>query len=66
MYQHVHFNTSSTVIKFIHYYSELHQRTTLEDYLSRALNFEVKDIIDQCNYVLTLDYTIKMLNIHER
>lgn len=23
-------------------------------------------VIDDCNYVLTLDYTIKMLNIHER
>ncbi|CAI8052619.1 E3 ubiquitin-protein ligase rnf213-alpha [Geodia barretti] len=63
---------SDDVIKFekigvqIPSMDELHQRTTLEDYLSRALNFEVKDIIDQCNYVLTLDYTIKMLNIHER
>ena len=38
--------------------------------LSRALNIKLDDgrltAIDDSAYVLTLDYTIKMLNIHER
>ena len=38
--------------------------------LSRALNIPLKDgrltAIDDENYVLTLDFTIKMLQIHER
>ena len=39
--------------------------------LSRALNIPLNDIkrlapIDEENYVLTLDFTIKMLQIHER
>ena len=42
--------------------------------LARALGLPLKDtedgkclsIIDDCNYVLTLDYTVKMLTIHER
>ncbi len=42
----------------------------LDCYLSRALNIKLENghlsIIDDCSYVLTLDYTIKMLNIHER
>ncbi len=43
----------------------------LDGLLSRALNLPFLkgkrlSIIDDCNYVLTLDYTIKMLNIHER
>ena len=42
----------------------------LDSCLSRALNVELQDeclkAIDDSGYVLTLDYTIKMLNIHER
>ena len=43
----------------------------MDGLLSRALDLpfhqnEPLSIIDDCNYVLTLDYTIKMLNIHER
>lgn len=42
----------------------------LDQYLSRALDVVLKDgrlkTIDDWDYVLTLDYTIKMLNIHER
>ena len=44
----------------------------LDTLLSRALDlpFQAENrplsAIDDCNYVLTLDYTIKMLNIHER
>ena len=43
----------------------------LDGFLSRALNVELDKskritIIDESEYVLTLDYTIKMLNIHER
>lgn len=38
--------------------------------LSRALNIPLQDgrliAIDEENYVLTLDFTIKMLQIHER
>ena len=50
--------------------SELHSRELLDKYLSRALGVELEDKkltpIDESAYVLTLDYTIKMLNIHER
>ena len=49
---------------------EMHSREVLDKYLSRALNVELKDgrlrPIDDAGYVLTLDYTLKMLNIHER
>lgn len=42
----------------------------LDCYISRALNIELEgnclNVIDDSSYVLTLDYTIKMLNIHER
>jgi len=42
----------------------------LDKCLSRALNIPLKDgrliAIDDENYVLTLDFTIKMLQIHER
>ena len=48
----------------------MHSREVLDKYLSRALNVELKDgrlkPIDDAGYVLTLDYTLKMLNIHER
>eukprot|EP00731_Ephydatia_muelleri_P026853 Em0018g953a len=49
---------------------EMHTRDILDKYLSKALGVELKDRrlkqIDEANYVLTLDYTLKMLNIHER
>ena len=43
----------------------------MDGYLSRALNIELQDgrilkAIDDEKYVLTLDYTIKMLSIYER
>ena len=50
--------------------SDLHTRQFLDKCLSRALNILLKDgqltAIDDENYVLTLDFTIKMLQIHER
>ena len=59
-------NVSHTLV-----YRDLYDRGILDRFLSRALNLEVDengriDIIDKSSYVLTLDYTIKMLNIHER
>lgn len=50
---------------------DMHSRAWLDDYLSRALTVPLDDngrlkIIDESSYVLTLDYTLKMLNIHER
>ena len=51
-------------------YSELYSRECLDYYLSRALNVKLEGkrlrMIDDSNYVLTLDYVMKMLNIHER
>ena len=48
----------------------MHSRELLDKYLSRALNIELNNgrlkPIDDAGYVLTLDYTLKMLNIHER
>ena len=42
----------------------------LDQYLAYTLNIELENgrlrVIDDSAYVLTLDYTIKMLNIHER
>ena len=50
--------------------SELYSRELLDEYLSRALSVELEHgrltPIDSSAYVLTLDYAIKMLNIHER
>ena len=51
--------------------SELHQREYLDKCLSRALNIPLNHkkrltAIDDENYVLTFDFTIKMLQIHER
>ena len=50
--------------------SDLYSRELLDEYLSRALGVELEDgrltLIDNSEYVLTIDYTIKMLNIHER
>ena len=54
----------------ISFLSELHSRELLDEYLSRALSVELEHgrltPIDSSAYVLTLDYAIKMLNIHER
>ena len=51
-------------------YRDVCSREVLDGYLSRALSIELEEkhlaLIDESNYVLTLDYTIKMLNIHER
>ena len=50
--------------------SELHSRKLLDSYLSRAFNVPLDNgrlsTVDDSAYVLTLDYAIKMLNIHER
>ena len=50
--------------------SDLYSRELLEEFISRALNIRLEnkhlEPIDEAQYVLTLDYTIKMLNIHER
>ena len=53
------------------FFSDLYERTTLDKWLSRALGLKLPDsgklkAIDDKNYVPTLDYTLKMLNIHER
>ncbi len=49
---------------------DLFSRDVLDGFLSRALNIQLENdrlsAIDDSAYVLTLDYTIKMLNIHER
>ena len=50
--------------------SEMKTRMKLDENLSRALNIRLNNgrlnLIDEDNYVLTLDYALKMLNIHER
>lgn len=52
-----------------YHYSDLYSRTDLDGLLSRALNLQLVNgrlaEIDKSAYVLTLDYAIKMLNIHE-
>ena len=52
------------------YCRELYSRDKLDSYLSRALNLPLENgklsLVDDCAYVLTLDFAIKMLNIHER
>ena len=57
--------------KLYYYSSDLYSRAVLDKYLSRALGVPLsKDgrlsPIDKKKYVLTLDFTLKMLNIHER
>ena len=48
----------------------MNSRKILDSYLSRALNIPLQNdcltAIDDSKYVLTLDYAIKMLSIHER
>ena len=51
-------------------FSEVYTREFLDEKLSRALNVPLSpegrlEPIDDCKYVLTLDYTLKMLNVHE-
>ena len=58
-------------MKLFGVYRDMHSRVWLDDYLSRALTVPLDDngrlkIIDESSYVLTLDYTLKMLNVHER
>ena len=53
------------------HHRDLYTRDVLDKYLSRALNIPLsKDHrlspIDERQYVLTLDYTLKMLSINER
>ena len=61
--------TINCVLSFLSF-SELHKREFLDKCLSRALNIPLDGkqltAIDEENYVLTLDFTIKMLQIHER
>lgn len=49
---------------------DLQQRSTLDLYLSQALHVPLKDgalaSIDENRFILTLDFTLKLLNIHER
>ena len=49
---------------------DLSKREVLDKYLSSALNVKMSNnrltAIDEEKYVLTVDYTVKMLNIHER
>ena len=50
---------------------DLHKRETLDLLLSRALDVPLDENcrlcpIDESAYVLTLDFALKMLNIHER
>lgn len=50
--------------------SVLFQRKTLDLAISRAMGLKLSDgrisLFDENDYVLTLDFTLKMLNIHER
>ncbi len=55
---------------FLFIYSNLRSKPFLHKCLSRALNIPLKEgcveVVEDSAYVLTVDYTIKMLNIHER
>ena len=60
----------STKLLFV-LYRDVYDRLKLDGFLSRALNVELDEdkhiaSIDDSAYVLTLDYTLKMLNIHEQ
>lgn len=51
--------------------SQLYTRECLDSYISRALDVPLDDQgrlspVDDSAYVLTLDFAVKMLNIHER
>ena len=61
---------------------DFYKRKILDEYLARALTLPLSEVtevigkgetqyktlklIDENNYVLTLDFTLKMINIHER
>ena len=55
---------------YFFFHSTIHSRKYLDEYLSRALGVRLTNgslmLIDKLNYVLTLDYAVKMINIHER
>ena len=54
---------------FIFHCSNFHDRSFLDSCLSHALNVPVKNLaslIDEHKYVMTLDYAMKMLSVHER
>lgn len=42
------------------------QKKPMEKQSKRKTKFKTLKIIDENNYVLTLDYALKMINIHER
>ena len=70
MYQSSKQSAQKVIDTFPSFLSELYSRKVLDEYLSRALNVELENgrltAIDDSAYVLTMDYTLKMLNIHER
>ena len=60
---------------FIPSNTELRRRSTLDRYLSQALNIPLTEneqgvmtlpCIDENNFVLTIDFTVKLLCVHER
>lgn len=57
-------------LAIVNVYRDFYSRMKLDEYLSRALDVDLEDgrltAIDDSAYVLTLDYAIKMLDIHER
>ena len=67
---HLSLTYTQSVPSFHFFNSDLYSRELLDEYLSRALGVELENgrltLIDDSDYVLTMDYTIKMLNIHER
>lgn len=68
---HTIFNPICYELNIFHlYFRDLYTREVLDGFLSQALNIQMVrnrlTAIDDFGYVLTLDYTLKMLNIHER
>ena len=58
-----------SVVYSVSFYSTLHSREYLVDCLSRALTVRREncmEVLDKENYVLTLDFTMKILSINER
>ena len=52
-------------------FSDVKQRKFLDKQLSRAFGIDLSrthclEVIDDSAYILTLDYALKLLNIHER
>lgn len=60
----------SYITHWMSHFRDLHSRQHLDLCLSRAVGVGLENgclkLIDSCHYVLTMDYTIKMLSIHER